>query len=66
MGSTKFIWDPHDLVGPMLILTNQRECVKKCVLKCVLLAFLVINVASAFCVSNRKKVNSNFNPNIYI
>ena len=42
MGPTKFIWDPHDLVGPMWILTNQRECVEKCVLECVLLAFLYI------------------------
>jgi len=40
MGSTKFIWDPHDLVGLMCILINQRECVKKCVLECVLPAFL--------------------------
>ena len=39
MGPTKCIWDPHDLVGPMWILTNQR----KCVLKCVLLAFLFNN-----------------------
>jgi len=42
MGSTKFIWDPHDLVGPMWILTNQRECVEKCVLEGVLLAFLYL------------------------
>ena len=41
MGPTKFTWDPHDLVGPMWILTNQRECVRKCVLKGVLLAFLI-------------------------
>jgi len=40
MGPTKFIWDLHDLVGPMWILTNQRECVEKCVLEGVLLAFL--------------------------
>jgi len=26
---TKLIWDPHDLVGPMWNLTNQRECVLK-------------------------------------
>jgi len=39
MGPTKFIWDPHVLVEPMWILTNQRECVGKCVLECVLLAF---------------------------
>jgi len=31
MGPTKFIWDPHNLVGLMWILTNQRECVGKCV-----------------------------------
>jgi len=31
MELTKFIWDPHDLVGLMSILTNQRVCVKKCV-----------------------------------
>jgi len=42
MGPTKFIWDPHDLVGPMWILTNQRKCVGKCVLECVLLAFLIV------------------------
>jgi len=41
MGPTKFIWDPHALVGPMWILTNQRECVEKCVLECVLLTFLI-------------------------
>jgi len=41
MGPTKLIWDPHDLVGPMWILTNQRECVEKCVLEGVLLAFLL-------------------------
>jgi hypothetical protein len=35
MGLTKFIWDPHDLVGFMWILSNQRECVEKCMLKCV-------------------------------
>ena len=40
IGPTKFKWDPHALVGPMWILTNQRECVEKCVLECVLLAFL--------------------------
>jgi len=41
MEPTKFIWDPHDLVGPMWILTNQKECVGKCVLECVLLTFLL-------------------------
>jgi len=30
-GPTKFIWDLHDLVRPVWILTNQRECVEKCV-----------------------------------
>jgi len=49
MGPTKFIWDPHDLMGPVLILTNQKKCVEKCVLECVLLAFLlVINVYPLF------------------
>jgi len=48
MRSTKFIWDPHDLVGPMWILTNQRECVKKCVLKGVLLTFLYIYIFEYF------------------
>jgi len=42
MRPTKYKWDPHDLVGPMWILTNQRECVEKCVLECVLLTFLMI------------------------
>jgi len=42
MGPTKYKWDPHDLVGLMWILTNQRECVEKCVLEGVLLAFLMI------------------------
>ena len=37
---TKIIWDPHDFVGLMWMLTNQRECVEKCILECVLLAFL--------------------------
>jgi len=37
MRPSKFIWDAHDLVWPMLILTNQKECVAKC----VLLAFLI-------------------------
>ena len=41
MGPTKFTWDPHDLVGPVWILTNQRECVEKYVLEGVLLAFLI-------------------------
>jgi len=36
----KFTWDPHDLMGFMWILTNQRECVRKCVLEGVLLVFL--------------------------
>jgi len=40
MGPTKLIWDPHDLVRPMWILTNQKKCVEKCVLEGVLLAFL--------------------------
>jgi len=40
MGPTKFIWDPHDLVGLIWILTNQIKCVEKCMLECVLLAFL--------------------------
>jgi len=44
MGPTKFIWDLHDLVGLMWILTNQRECVGKCVLECVLLAFLILTL----------------------
>jgi len=39
MGPTKYKWDPHDLVGPMWILTNQKECVRKCVLEGALLAF---------------------------
>ena len=42
MGSTKFIWDSHDLVRLMWILTDQKEYVEKYVLKCVLLAFLLI------------------------
>jgi len=33
IGPIKIIWDPHDLVGLMWILTNQRECVEKCVLE---------------------------------
>jgi len=40
MRPTKFIWDPYDLVGPMWILTNKKECVEKC----VLLAFLKKNI----------------------
>ena len=40
MGPTKFCGSHINLVSPMWILTNQRECVEKCVLKCVLLAFL--------------------------
>jgi len=37
MGPTKCIWDPHDLVGPMWILTNQSMgvCWKMCVRMCV-------------------------------
>jgi len=31
--------DPHDLVGSVLISTNQKECVEKCMLECVLLTF---------------------------
>jgi len=46
MKPTKFIWDPHDLVRPMLILTNQKECVEKCELKYVLLAFLLESISS--------------------
>ena len=40
MGPTKSCGSHIHLVGPMWILTNQRECVEKYVLKCVLLAFL--------------------------
>jgi len=29
MGPTKYKWDPHDLVGSMWILTNQRESVRR-------------------------------------
>jgi len=42
MGPTKLIWDPHDLVRPMWILTNQRECVEKCVLEGDRLFFFVL------------------------
>jgi len=42
MGPTKSCGSHIHLVGPMWILTNQRECVDKCVLECVLLAFLLI------------------------
>ena len=41
MGPTKFKWDPHVLVRPMRILTNQRDCVEKCVLEYMLLTFLL-------------------------
>ena len=40
MGPTKLCGSHINLVGPMWILTNQRECVEKCVLEGVLLAFL--------------------------
>jgi len=40
MGPTKYKWDPHDLVGPMWILTNQKECV----LEGVLLTFLFMDI----------------------
>ena len=40
MGPTKSCGSHINLVGPMWILTNQKECVEKCVLKGVLLAFL--------------------------
>jgi len=35
MGPIKFICDPHNLVEPMWILTNQRVCWKLCVRMCV-------------------------------
>jgi len=35
MGPIKFTWDPHDFVGPMWILTNQKKCVEKYVLEYV-------------------------------
>jgi len=41
MGPTKSCGSHINLVGPMWILTNQKECVKKCVLEGVLLAFLI-------------------------
>jgi len=41
MGPTKFIWDQYDLVGPMWVLTNQKECAEKYVLQYVLLAFIM-------------------------
>jgi len=41
MRPTKFIWDIHNLVGPVWILINKKKCVKKYVLKCVLIAFLL-------------------------
>jgi len=46
MGPTKFTWDPHNLVEPVWILTNQRECVEKCVLEGVLLTFLNLKMVS--------------------
>jgi len=38
-GPIKSCGSHMNLVGPMWILTNQRECVEKCVLEGVLLAF---------------------------
>ena len=49
IGPTKFIWDLHDLVRPMWIWTNQRECVENCVLEGMLLAFLIYQTLN--CVS---------------
>jgi len=46
MGPTKYKWGPHDLVGPMWILIDQRECVRKCVLEGVSLAFLLYYLLS--------------------
>jgi len=43
MGPTKSCGSHINLVGPMWILTNQRECVEKYVLEGVLLAFLIQN-----------------------
>ena len=37
----KFTRVPPNHVGPMWILTNQRECVEKCVLEGVLLTFFL-------------------------
>jgi len=40
VGLTKSCESHINLVDPICILTNQRECVEKCVLEGVLLAFL--------------------------
>jgi len=44
MRPTKYKWDPHDLVGPMWILTNKKECFRKFVLEGVLLAFFLLEL----------------------
>jgi hypothetical protein len=41
MGPTKFIRVPHDFVGPMWILINQRGCIEKCVLLAFLLEYML-------------------------
>jgi len=46
MSPTKLIWNPHDLVGLMWILTNQKECVEKRVRMCVASISLYIMVVS--------------------
>jgi len=44
----KYIWDPHNLMGSMWILIDQRECVEKCVLEDVFLAFLMCIVKQRY------------------
>jgi hypothetical protein len=68
MGPTKFIWDPHDLVRLVWILTNHRECVnfnqskrvcwKMCVRMCVASIHLPKN--------NYKKCGIRDENNIYL
>ena len=48
MGPIKSCEFHINLVGPMWILNNQKECVEKCVLECVLLSFLIIYLVCCF------------------
>jgi len=47
MGPIKLCGSHIDLVGPICILTNQRECVEKRMLEGVVLTFLFMQTTSS-------------------
>jgi len=58
MGSTKLIRVPHDLMGPMWILTIQRECVNICVASIYLAMYSRVNFRSSTLLVLRELVST--------